>query len=69
MQTCAGCGAGAEKHPIVGVTFDRGLAVALPVCAECYHEPAHRKVVLKVHFFPAAQASEAVARAGSSNLG
>ena len=56
-------------HPMVGVTFAGGRAVALPVCVECYQEPTHRKVVLKVHYFPAAEAARAVAAAGSSNIG
>jgi len=54
---------------MVGVAFAHGAAVALPVCAECYRDPSHRKVVLDVHFFPAAEAARAVAAAGSANIG
>jgi hypothetical protein len=68
---CAGCGARSASHPMVGVTHDResGRSTAFPVCEQCWRDPRHRLVPLKMHFFEASQAAVAVARAGSSNLG
>lgn len=59
------------KHPMIGVAFDQkgGQAAAFPVCDSCWRDPAHRLVVLKMHFFPADRAREAVAAAGASKIG
>lgn len=61
-EICSGCGAADDEHPIVGVTRDEedGKMAAFPVCKECHVNPAHRKTVLKMHFFPRAQAPIAV---------
>lgn len=70
METCAGCGAQVAQHPYVAVCRDAsGAWVALPVCLDCWREPAHRTTQLKAHFFPVRLAAQAVAAAGSSNLG
>lgn len=67
---CAGCGA-EGIHPMVGVYRDEetGQHAAAPVCEACWRDPAHRTKVLKMHFFPRAQADEAVRKAGSRSLG
>jgi hypothetical protein len=56
---------------MVGVALDveTGAWAAFPVCDACWREPSHRVVPLKMHFFQAGQAAEAVARAGSSDIG
>lgn len=71
LEPCAGCGAVAYGHPIVGVTKDQetGQWEAFPVCDLCWRDPSHRVHPLKMHFFPASQAKEAVAKAGSSTIG
>jgi len=71
MEPCTGCGAVALRHPMVGVALDAKTRtwVAFPVCDACWREPTHRVVPLKMHFFKASQAAQAVVRAGSSNIG
>ena len=68
---CAWCGAKAGRHPYVGITQSEDKAgwVALDICLECWKEPSHRKVQIKAHFFPVEQKDQALARAGSSNIG
>jgi len=69
METCYGCGAKAESHPIIGVVnkddVKAGTAVlenpdegsdfvGVPVCAACHVDPEHRTAHdLKAHFFSA----------------
>ena len=61
MELCAGCEALAKTHPYVGVGRDHeGFFDALPICEVCWRDPAHRKVTLKMHFFPRAQAEQAL---------
>ena len=59
---CSGCGAVAASHPYVGVARDAetGLMTAYPICHLCWADPSHRQVPLKMHFFAANQAPEAV---------
>ena len=70
-EPCAGCDVEADRFPMVGVTMDRetGEWEAFPVCEMCWRDPAHRVHPLKMHFFPASQAKQAVAMAGSSGIG
>jgi hypothetical protein len=60
-----------SEHPIVGVTKDleTGEWEAFPVCSPCHQDPQHRKVKLKMHFFPREMKKIAVARAGSLDIG
>jgi len=71
LEPCIGCGAMSVSHPFVGVTRDKesGEMAAFPVCAACWKDPAHRKTVLKMHFFPREKAKVAVAMAGSNAIG
>lgn len=62
---CIGCGHEGD-HPMIGVTFKDGVAVALPVCATCHRQPPR---ALGVHFFPKEMKAVALQHAGSSNLG
>lgn len=59
---CSGCGAVAAHHPWVGVTRDTesNLMTAFPICHACFSNPAHRQRPLKMHFFEAGQAIDAV---------
>lgn len=59
-ETCIGCGA-EGSHPMVGVgKSEDGDWAAWPVCAACHRDPAHRKRLLKMHFFDRAAARLAV---------
>ncbi|UCD56781.1 MAG: hypothetical protein JSV16_13290, partial [Candidatus Hydrogenedentota bacterium] len=71
MEPCSGCGAMAKTHPIVGIKFDEETKemAAFPVCAACHRDPAHRKVKLKMHFFPKQMEKMALERAGSRDIG
>lgn len=67
MERCYGCGAEAEKHPIVGVAHaqdveagtdvlknpnDASNFVGVHVCKDCHVNPEHRTAhALKCHFF------------------
>ena len=66
---CSGCGAVAESHPFVGVARDAetNLMTAYPVCYQCWSNPAHRQHPLKMHFFEASQAPQAV-KAAEDNI-
>lgn len=66
VEICAGCGHDAPEQPMVGVTFEDGVAVQHPICATCHKQPPR---ALGMHFFPRQMAAIAVAKAGSSNLG
>ena len=67
---CSGCGTIASSHPYVGVARDEesGLMTAYPICHACWTDPAHRQHTLKMHFFEARQASEAVVAAEENIL-
>jgi hypothetical protein len=67
---CSGCGTVAESHPYVGVARDveTGLMTAYPVCFLCWRDPEHRQHPLKMHFFDARQAPQAVADAEANIL-
>ena len=66
---CSGCGAVAESHPYVGVARDEetGLMTAYPICHLCWADPSHRQRPMKMHFFDAHQAPEAV-QAAEENI-
>lgn len=67
---CSGCGAVAPSHPYVGVARDAEteLMTAYPICHLCWADPAHRqRTGLKMHFFDAHQAPEAV-QAAEDNI-
>ena len=66
---CSGCGAVAEGHPFVGVARDAetNLMTAYPICYLCWSDPSHRQRTLKMHFFEATQAPEAV-KAAEDNI-
>lgn len=59
---CSGCGTVAESHPYVGVSRDveSGMMTAYPICYQCWADPSHRQVSLKMHFYEARHAEEAV---------
>jgi hypothetical protein len=59
---CSGCGAVAESHPYVGVTRDQETQAmtAYPICHLCWADPSHRQHPLKMHFYEARLAPEAV---------
>lgn len=59
-EKCAGCKATAKSHPIAGLSVKKGKIASSPVCAACHADPAHRKSVLKMAFFPRAQEAEAI---------
>lgn len=69
LEICVGCDAEAEQHPIAGIRRGKTSFEQVPVCAKCWQDPAHRKRNLKMHFFARGQAEEALAKAGSSNIG
>ena len=71
MEACSGCGEPAQRHPIIGVGWDKEQErfAGYPVCSACWRDPEHRKVKLKMHFFDRSQEATAVTMAGSSNLG
>ena len=66
MESCYGCGAEAEKHPILGVInrsdveagattianpSDASAFVGVTVCGPCHKDPEHRTAhALKCHF-------------------
>ena len=62
---CSGCGTVAASHPYVGVARDveTDLMTVYPICHLCWADPSHRQVPLKMHFFQANQANEAVTAA------
>jgi len=66
---CSGCGAVAATHPFVGVARDEetNLMTAYPICYLCWNDPSHRQHKLKMHFFEAKQAPEAV-QAAEENI-
>lgn len=66
---CAGCGRRIPDYSIVGIKIEDGVATASPVCKECWEDPAHRKVPLKMHFFQKGMTAQALSLAGSSSLG
>lgn len=69
-EECAGCGARAGRHPWVGIRHVEGGGFeALPICQECWQDPAHRKRPIKAHFFPESQKLSALKHAGSSSIG
>ena len=55
----------AESHPFVGVARDEesGLMTAYPICYDCWSDPSHRQVTLKMHFFDKRFADQAVTAA------
>jgi hypothetical protein len=68
MESCIGCGAQAEKHPVVGIgradlAANVGELVEHPVCKQCHENPAHRTTPLKVAYHPRANSSLALATA------
>lgn len=71
MEPCSGCGVMSENHPFVGVTRDAESEemAAFPVCGACQRHTEHRKVRLKMHFFPREMKDIAVARAGKGDVG
>lgn len=71
MEPCSGCGAMAFRHPIVGVGWDQEAMRfdGFPICDPCWRNPQHRTRPLKMHFFERKHEREAVARAGSNQLG
>jgi len=62
MEVCSGCGATADQHPYVGVAKDveTGHFAPFPVCFLCFRDPEHRTAPLKMHFFEARHAAQAV---------
>ena len=66
---CSGCGAVAESHPYVGVARDAetDLMTSYPICYQCWVDPSHRQVTLKMHFFQAHNADIAV-QAAEENI-
>lgn len=73
QEVCAGCGAKAEAHPIIGISgpgaHDTPGYSDHPVCAACHQNPEHRTTPLKMHFFERAAREQALARAGDSGIG
>jgi hypothetical protein len=67
---CSGCGAVAASHPFVGVARDQetNLMTAYPICYQCWSNPSHRQRPLKMHFFDAHQAGDAVVAAEENIL-
>lgn len=80
METCVGCGAVVERHPIVAVaalgdvggdqvSVQNGFA-AHPVCLSCWRDPEHRtRQKLKAHFFERNATSKALGAIGSNTIG
>ena len=70
VEVCVGCGEAQKevpsefpkrRFPWVGVTRDEdGKMAAFPICDACHKDPAHRKYLLKMHFFSAGHADVAV---------
>jgi hypothetical protein len=68
METCFGCGAQSERHPVAGIgradmDNDSGALVSYPICAECHANPEHRKRNLKCHFHQRSQETLGLAAA------
>ena len=83
METCVGCGAKQEAHPMVGMMskataadlgakigeVNRNGFVAVPVCELCHQDPTHRKRVVKAHFFPRGYTPGQTEAGSSSKIG
>lgn len=81
-DTCIGCGRASDKQgfQIIAVINkadtpalptdppNAGSFVHRPVCDNCHRDPAHRKTLIKGHFFETAYALRAVAMAGSTEI-
>lgn len=69
MEMCSGCGSVAENYPFVGIARDEetNLMTAYPICHPCWADPNHRKRPLKMHFFEARFAPDAV-KAAEDNI-
>lgn len=60
-EACTGCGAVADKHPIVGIARSETEGFeAHPVCEECWRDPAHREQPLVMHFHHRHNAEQAI---------
>ena len=68
-EVCFGCQTLAEEHPMIGIIHTPKGFIKVPICANCFINPSHRKVNVKAHFFPRGMAKDALRRAGSSKLG
>lgn len=68
MTECAGCGARAWRHPMVGIGrgSDDQLQI-FSVCERCWAVPNNRNCVLDMVFFPRDQAERALAAAISTD--
>ena len=69
LESCAGCGTLGE-HPMIGLarSGNKSRFEAFPVCVQCWQDPKHRKLQLKMHFFSKEQKAHALSKAGSSTI-